>query len=151
MSVSTIDGTLEAATMKRKASKVWRLTDLTFRAADGTETVLKSAVATPEVGAALQPGTTGRFYLYNAVDHKGIHGVRPTGGALVTGFMRVNERLMALLFAINLVWVGVMIGMREGVPLLGVGLIVFSGVLFFVYRATRVEAEAQVAADNPPI
>lgn len=149
MSVSMIDGTLEAVTVKRKASKVWRLTGLKFRNADGSETDLASAVATPRVGAALVPGTTGRFYLYSAVDHKGIHGVRPAGGALVTDFMRTNETVMAVVFFVNLVWVGVTVVLRDGIPLLGAGLMVFAGVFYFVYRATRVEAEAQVAADNP--
>ncbi len=149
MAVSTIDGTLEAVTVKRKASKVWRLSGLVFRKADGSTTELASAVATPQVGAALLPGTTGRFYLYSAIDHKGIHGIRPSGGALVRGFMRTNETLMIALFFLNLAWVGLTIALRDGIPLLGAGLMIFSGVFYFVYRATRLEAEGQVAADNP--
>lgn len=148
MSVSAIEGTLEAVTVKRRASKVWRLGDIKIRRADGGETALGMAVATPEVAAALQPGVRGRFYLYKAIDHQGIHGVRPEGGALVAQFPRTNETLMAVLFVINLVVVAAMLALDDRLPLLALLLLPFTGTLFFVYRKTRLEAEAQLAADG---
>ena len=147
MSVSAVDGTLETVTVKRKASKVWRLADLRIRQRDGSETVLPSAIATPDVGAALQPGTRGRFYLYKAIDHSGVHAVRPEGGALLANFPRTNETLMAVLFAINMVVVLAMLAIRDGVMWLPIALIPFTAVGWFFYRKTRLEAEAQLAAE----
>lgn len=148
MSVLAVDGTLEAVTIKRRASKAWRLADVRIRQADGTETVMKSAVAAPEVGAVLEPGMRGRFYLYKAIDHSGIHAVRPDGGTVVAKFPKVNETLMAVLFVINLVVLVGLLLLRDGLPLLALILLPFTGVLFFLYRATRVEAEQQLARDG---
>lgn len=149
MSVSIIDGTLETITAKPRGRMV-RLRDVTFLKADGTKESLPGlTIAAPLVAEALRPGTRGRFYLFKALDHKGIHAARPTGGRSILAFPRTNETLMAILCVINLVWVAATVVIREGVPLLGVALMVFTAVLFLLYRATRMEAERQVAADNP--
>ena len=149
MSVSILDGTLESVAATKRG-RIVRLKDVTLRKTDGSEESLPGlTVATPKVAEALKPGLEGRFYLFKALDHKGIHAVRPKGGATVMAFPRTNETLMAILFVINVVWVAATVALRDGVPLLGVGLMVFTAVLFFLYRATRIEAEAQVAADNP--
>lgn len=149
MSVSAIDGTLESVTVKRKTGKIWRIGDLSIRKADGAnETIVGVAVVTPEVGAALQPGTTGRFYLYKAIDHKGIHAIRPASGPLVAKFPSTNETLMAILFVINVIVVIGLSAVAERPSWLAIALIPFTGTLFFLYRATRVEAEKQVAADG---
>jgi hypothetical protein len=153
MTVSTIDGTLESVNVKRKYAKLWRLSDLVFRKADGSQDVLDGqTIVTPEIGAALQPGVAGRFYIYKALDHKGIHAVRSPDGAVLMQFPKTNETLMMILFLVNVVWVTLMVVVREGLPLLGVALIVFSAVLYLLYRGTRVQAEAQVNADRrvPP-
>lgn len=149
MSVSTIDGTLESVTVKRKTGKLWRIGDLSFRKAEGgTERIDGLAIVTPEVGAALQPGVTGRFYLYKAIDHQGIHAVRPASGPLVAKFPSTNETLMAILFVINIIVVIGLTAVAERPSWLAIALIPFTGTLFFVYRATRLEAEKQVAADG---
>ena len=43
------------------------------------------------VADALKPGTRGRFYLYTAIDHRGIHGVRTADGREIYGFGKQNE------------------------------------------------------------
>lgn len=105
-------------------------------------------MVTPEVGAALAPGLTGRFFFYQAIDHKGLHAIRPAGGALVARFPSTNETLMAVLVAINVVWVGAMAMLDDRIPIFGLFLIAFTGSAFFLYRATRKQAEAQLAADD---
>jgi len=150
MTVSTIDGTLESVSVKRKASKLWRMENLSFRKADGSEEPFPGImVVTPEVGAQLQPGAAGRFYLYKSIDHRGLHAVRLADSTVLMKFPATNENLMAVLFVINLaVLIGLMV--VEGRPyLLTIALVPFTGVLYFLYRRTRVQAEAQVAADNP--
>ncbi len=148
MSVSTIDGTLESFTVKRKASKMWQLKDMAFRKADGaTETIDGAVIVTPEIGAALQPRVSGRFYFYKAIDHKGIHAIRPTGGALLAKFPATNENLMAIVFVINLVFLVGMIALEGRAYWISIALVPFTGVLYFIYRASRVEAEKQLAAE----
>ena len=39
-----------------------------------------------------QPGTSGRFYLYTAIDHRGIHGVRDDEGRSAFAFPRSTKR-----------------------------------------------------------
>ena len=144
MAVSKFDATLLDLAVKRRSASNWRLADLRFRRADGKETTIPAAVVTPEVGAALAPGLTGRFFFYQAIDHA----IRPAGGALVARFPSTNETLMAVLVAINVVWVGAMAMLDDRIPIFGLFLIAFTGALFFLYRATRKQAEAQLAADD---
>lgn len=152
MAVSFIDGTLETITVKRKASRVWRLHDLSFRTDAGVAARLEGmCVATPEVGAALQPGVRGRFYIYKTVDHRGIHAIRSPDGAVLMKFPRANETLMSVLFVINLIVAAAMYAIDGRPNWLTLALIPFTGVLWVLYRATRKEAEAQVIADRPPV
>lgn len=152
MAVSVIDGTLESVTVKRKASRVWRLHDLVFRTAAGGETRLDGmTVVTPDIGVALQPGVNGRFYVYRAIDHKGIHAVRSPDGSVLMKFPRSNETLMAVLFFINIAAAAAMFAIDGSPNWLTVALIPFTSVLWFLYRAARREAEAQVIADRAPV
>lgn len=150
MAVSVIDGTLEAVTVKGRTAKVWRLNDLAIRKADGALEMLKGmTVATREIGEALQPGLTGRFYLYKSIDHRGLHAIRPSGGQLLHRFPATNENLMAVLFFINLAVLGGMTALNGQPYLLNIALVPFTAVLYVLYRRTRMQAEAQVNADNP--
>lgn len=152
MAVSVIDGTLEKVTVKRKASQVWRLHDLAFRADDGGETRLDGmCVVTPTIGALMQPGARGRFYVYRAIDHKGIHAVRSPDGAVVMRFPRSNETLMGILFVINILAAGAMYALDGRPNWLTLALIPFTSALWFFYRATRKAAEAQVIGDKAAV
>lgn len=147
MPVSTIDGTLESATVKRKASRIWRLTDVTFRKADGSLEALPGAVlTTPYIGEMLKPGLSGRFYTFRSIDHGGIHAVRPAGGGVTAQFPGFNEKLMAILVFVNIAVVALVYAVDQRPFWLSVALIPFSAVLWFLYREPRMEAEAQVAA-----
>lgn len=149
MPVRTIDGTLEAVTVKRKTSKLWRLADVRIRKTDGTvETLPKTLIATPNVAAKLTEGASGRFYVFKAPDHSGIHGVRLADGSLVSGFPRVNETLMLVLLPINILVLMLVFTVNAGIALLPALLIPFSAVMWYLYRQTRLEAEAQLAADG---
>lgn len=149
MAVSTIDGTLESVTVKRKASRLWRLHDIVIRRPDGGEARIEGmCVVTPEIGAALQPGVTGRFYFYKSIDNKGIHAIRASDGSLLMKFPGSNEKLMAILFVINVVAAAAVYAVDARPNWLMLGLIPFTGILYLVYRSARREAEAQVAHDN---
>jgi hypothetical protein len=149
MSVSMIDGTLEAVNVKAKAGKLWRLDRLVFRKGDGSEEVLTGlTVVTPEVGSLLQPGISGRFYLYKSIDHRGLHAVRSSNGTVLMQFPSTNENLMAILFGINVLVVAAMMALDGQPSWLATALVPFTGVLYVLYRGTRVQAEAQVKADG---
>jgi hypothetical protein len=91
MSVSIIDGTIEEAVPGRKAMSVRLFKSIVFRLADGsTKTVLKPVVHS-EVAGQIQPGTSGRFYLFAAIDHRGLHGLRDDKGHALMHFPR-NQR-----------------------------------------------------------
>lgn len=147
MSVSIIDGTLESVTIKRKASRIWRLADVVFRRADGAlETMTGTVVVTPAMGELLRPGLTGRFYTFKSIDHGGIHAVKPSGGATTMRFPATNETMMAILVGVNIVVAALTYAIDQQPFWLPIALIPFTGILWFFYRRVRVEAEAQVAA-----
>jgi hypothetical protein len=148
MTVSTIEGTLEAANLKRRAKSVSVYDSILFRRADGSERRLGKTMVANAVADALQPGARGRFYLYSAIDHKGLHGLRTAAGAAIHEFPGSNERLMLVVLVINLV---LLIGrfLVEGmVWFLPLGLVVMAGILYPLYRKTRTESRRQFDSDS---
>ena len=148
MGTSTIDGTLEAVWLKRRRAKLAIYDKLEFRLADGsTRTIGKSVVAAP-VAERLVPGTSGRFYLYTSIDHKGLHGIRDDQGGAVFGFATANETVMLVVVLVNAVWLALSVALRDAVPILALALTVLGVPGFFLYRKTRLEARAQFEADS---
>ena len=150
MGVSIVDGTIEEAVPGRKAMGVRFFKRIVFRLADGgTKTVLKPIVHS-QLAGHLQPGTSGRFYLYAAIDHRGLHGLRDDKGHALMHFPRNNEigsLIAALLMGL---WVGAALVSVGGIPILPGILVVLSVPAFFLYRNTRIEAERQFARDQDP-
>ena len=91
MAVRTIDGTIEEVELKnrRKLGSVY--SRVVFRLPDGRREEVGKSVVWNNVADHLKPGTKGRFYLYSAIDHRGIHGVRTADGAEAYGFGKQNE------------------------------------------------------------
>ena len=151
MSVSIIDGTIEEAEPGRKAMSVRLFKRIVFRLADGsTKTVLKPVVHS-ELAGQIQPGTSGRFYLFAAIDHRGLHGLRDDKGNALMHFPRNNEIATLVSALLMGLWVGVALVSVGGIPILP-GLVLLLAVpAFFLYRNTRIEAERQFASDNQPV
>lgn len=148
MSVSAVDGTLEAVDLRRKTRQLSVYNSLIFRLADGGEMRLAKAVVANQVAAALEPGTRGRFYLYKSIDQKGIHGVRAADGTSVHVFPRVNERLMLMVLIINAILLVGRILIDGSLWLLPLGLVVMGAIVYPLYRKTRVESERQFHGDS---
>lgn len=154
MAVRTIDGTIEEVELKarRKLGSVY--SRILFRLPDGgSETVGKSIVWN-NVADRLKPGTSGRFYLYSAMDHRGIHGIRTVEGDEVFGFGKQNEivAIAVLVMAALTVYLtmdsaGESIFQRF-IWLISVLLLVAGGPMYLAYRHTRVQAERQFQADQ---
>ena len=147
MSVAAIDGTLEAATLKRKVRNISVYDSIVIRRDGGGEQRLGKTMVSNPVADALQPGTRGRFYTYASIDHKGMHGVRTTDGKAVYDFPQNNEKLMLIVLAVNAIWLvgGILLdGRARYFPL---ALVVLAAIVYPLYRKTRIESRRQFDAD----
>ena len=147
MAVSTIDGTLEEAVLKRVRRNLRVYERLTFRQRDGTTKSIAKAVVDAPVAEKLLPGTSGRFYLYTAIDHRGVHGIRDSSGQSVFSYPMNNEKAMMIIIPLMVVMIALllMIGKISGLSLIAL-LISIPG--YFFYRNTRIQATKQFQADS---
>jgi hypothetical protein len=148
MSVAAIDGTLEAANLKRKVRNMSIYDSIVIRRDGGGEERLGKTVVANAVADALQPGTRGRFYTYASIDHKGMHGVRTGDGKAVYDFPQNNEKLMLVVLAVNAIWLvgGILLdGRARYFPL---ALVLLAVIVYPLYRKTRLESRRQFEADS---
>ena len=148
MGVSTIDGTLEEAVLKRVRRNIRVYERLTFRLRDGSSKSVAKAVVDQSVADKLLPGTSGRFYLYTAVDHRGLHGIRDDSGGAVFGYPTNNEKAMMVMIPLLTAWVAVALIFFGGIPILPTIILLISIPFFFVYRNTRIQARRQFDSDS---
>lgn len=147
MATSTIDGIVEEAVLKRHGSTGSLYERIKFRLDDGsTRTWAKAHVAT-RVAELLAPGTRGRFYLFTAIDHRGISGVRTADGREGFGVSKLNETIGLWLAIVNVALTLVYVFVLEGVQILALILIVLGIAMFILYRQNRREAEKAFRAD----
>ena len=147
MGTKVIDGTLEAVWLKRRRSGVAVYDKLQFRLADGRAVTVGKSIVGPAVADRLVPGTSGRFYLYEAIDHKGLHGIRDAAGAAVYAFPTVNETAMAVVALLNILWLGASAVLADKVPLLPLFVTALAVPGYILYRATRMAARRQFEDD----
>ena len=148
MGVSIVDGTIREAVPGRRALGVRFFKHITFSLADGgTKTVAKPIVHS-RLAEHLQPGTSGRFYLFTAIDHRGLHGLRDDKGHALMQFPRNNEVATLVAALLMGLWVGAAMLSAGVIPIIPGILVVLSVPAFFLYRNTRIEAERQFASDN---
>jgi len=148
MGTSYIDGTIESAALKRKRRNIAIFDHIRFKLADGSNRTVGKSVAAGEIADRLQPGASGRFYLYTSIDHKGVHGVRDGQGKAVYGFPTTNETLMLVVVGINLAWLIAAVTLGGVIPILPTLLVVLGIPAWFLYRKTRLETRRQFDADN---
>lgn len=147
MPTSIIDGRIEAADLRRAKGGATIFRSITFEQ-DGVGTrTIRNAVVKDNVAAELVPGATGRFYLYNAFDLKGVHGVRTASGRDVYGFAGNNQKIFLILGVFNLIWIAFTIAVRGGVPLLGGALLILSVVGYIFMSKGQREAQEQFDGD----
>ncbi|HEX8643025.1 MAG TPA: hypothetical protein VF702_03835 [Allosphingosinicella sp.] len=147
MGTRTIDGTLEAVWLKRRRAGAAVYDRMQFRLADGRAVTVGKSVVGAAVADRLVPGTSGRFYLYEAIDHKGLHGVRDASGGAVYAFPTVNETAMAVVASLNLAWLAASVALADKVPLLPLFVTLIAVPGYFLYRATRMAARRQFEND----
>ena len=148
MAVSTIDGTLEEAVVKRSYAQVIAYERLRFRLAGGGEQVVTRIVADKGLAEHLQPGTRGRFYLFQVLDHKGVCGLRDASGGGWFAFDRGAEKAMLICAAVGAAAVIVSLLLRTWLTSWAVICLLIGVPMLIVYRGARAEAERRFAEDE---
>jgi hypothetical protein len=149
---SIIDGTVESAKLKRARAGIAIFDFIQFRLNDGSSRTVKKSVTTQAVADHLAPGTSGRFYLFQSFDLKGVHGVRRSDGTAVYGFPGTNNRKIFLIVGvINLAWIAFRLALEGDVPVLGLGLLILAVVGFVLMGKGANEAKAQFENDTGPV
>jgi hypothetical protein len=147
MATSIIDGTVEEAVLKRRRSQGSLYERVVFRLDDGTIKTWAKAHVMNDVADLALPGTRGRFYLFTAVDHRGISGVRTADGREAFGVARLNEKagiwLIVMMALLNILYVTAL----DKISILALVLMILGVPMYFLYRQVRIEAERQFAAD----
>lgn len=150
MALSMIDGAVVSSELKRRRKNINVFASVRFAQADGSERTMKNLIVNDEVARHMTPGNRGRFYLHSYFDARGVHGFRGTDGATSAfSFPAQNERIFQIVFFMNLFWISLrLFVMGNGVPLLGVGLVLLSTIGWIWGRNTRVAAQRQFAGDG---
>lgn len=148
MAIEVIDGTIEAAVVKRSTAATTLYDSITIRTADGSQRRLEKVAAAPDVAAALQPGTEGRFYGYKAIDHRGLFGMRTRDGRSAFAIPTGNERIMLMMAIVGLGGAVILFALGKGLGLLALVLGVLGVIGCLKYRSTRIEGRARFDADS---
>ena len=148
MGVSTLDGTIEEASLKRSVRNLRVFHQIRFRLRDGsTETIVKPIVD-ESVAPLLQPGASGRFYIFKALDHRGIHGVRDDQGHAAFRFPKNNETAVLVTIVVATLWVVVTLILRGGVPIFGALMLLGFTPYYFHLQMLRGESQRQFDSDS---
>ena len=102
MAHEPVDGMLMVAQLKRRLLGGAVYTDVTIRRNDGDVRRLGTVLVLNDVDHAMVPGNRGRFYAYNVLGTKGIHGFRPVGRTAHGSFPQRFEVMLLSLGLLNL-------------------------------------------------
>jgi hypothetical protein len=147
VATSVIDGVVEEAAIKRRRSQGSFYERIRFRLDDGSTRTWVKAHVMNNVGDLLVPGTRGRFYLFTAIDHRGVSGVRAADGREAFGVARLNELVGLWIVIVNLLLTVLYVVFMDSISVLALILIVLGVPMFFLYRQNRLEAEKAYNAD----
>lgn len=148
MGIEVIDGTIGTATVKRSNARVVLYDSITLRTTAGSERRLEKVAVAPDVAAALQPGTEGRFYGYKAIDHRGLYGMRTRDGRSAFAVPSGNEKIMLVMAIVGLIVLVGSLLLGKGIGLLALIVTVLGGVGYSKYRSDRIQAQARFDADS---
>lgn len=148
MATSMIDGTVEEAVLKRRRSQGSFYERIKFRLDDGSTKTWAKAHVMNNVGDLLVPGTRGRFYLFTAIDHRGVSGIRTADGREAFGVARLNEQVGLGMVALSILMTILYVTLLNGISIWFLILIVLGIPMFFLYRQNRLDAEKAFRADT---
>ena len=150
MTVSIVDGRVEAADVKRQNRHLHQYSTLRFALDGGGERVLRNAVVDNAVAEHLQPGSAGRFYLFQGIDMRGVYAYRDQTGQIAKGFPGQNEKIG--MFGAGLAIAAMILYslFGDGIPVILIVAFFLSVLGFYFTRRTRTEVERATAEDKPP-
>jgi hypothetical protein len=148
MTTSIIDGRVESAELRRARGGLSVFRTITFQPDSGPTRTIRNAVVKLNVADELTPGAQGRFYLYNAFDQKGVHGVRTPDGRATYGFATNNQKLFLLTGVLSVVWMALRLATEGDVPLLAILLLILGVVGYIFMGKGEREAKAQFDGDG---
>ena len=147
MAVSTIDGTLVEAEPGRQAAGIRVFRKLVFRLDSGEEQIVSKALTNSKLAERLQPGAKGRFYLFKAIDHRGVHGVRLVDGEPLHAFPKNNERISLILLIVMVAWIAGALILVGGLPIFATIMVLFGVPYYVLIVNMRGEARRQFEGD----
>jgi hypothetical protein len=147
MAIEIIDGTIGAAIVKKRSATTILYESITIRTSAGSDIQLDKVAVSPEVAAALQHGTEGRFYAYKAIDHRGLFAMRTRDGRSAFSIPTGNERIMLLAAIVGLAGFAVLLLAGKGLGMLALLVGVLGAAGYFKYRSTRIEGRARFDSD----
>lgn len=147
MSTWIIDGTVEEAVPGRRRGSITVFKSLRFQLDDGSSRTLTKAVVKQPLADELAPGAKGRFYLFEAFDLRGVHGVRTPDGRSVYVFPSNNQTLFLILGVVNLLWIAFKLAVDTEMPMLGVALLILSVLGWYYMGKGQAEAKRQFEGD----
>lgn len=148
MSTSIIEGTIEEIEPGRRRGEVRVFKSIRFQLADGSSRTVTKAVIKQPLADAIVSGAKGRFYLFNAFDIKGIHGLRAADGREIFVFPGNNQTIFLILGLVNLAWIALRLFLIDGqIPMLGVLLLILAAVGWYFMGKGAAEAKAQFEGD----
>lgn len=147
MATSIIDGTVEEAVLNRSRGGIAVFESIRFQLGDGSHRTVKKAVVKQEVADEIRIGVKGRFYLYNAFDLKGVHGVRTSDGRAIYGFPTNNQKIFLILGTVSIAWIALKLFTEGGIPLLGIGMLILAIVGWTLMGKGQRESQQQFEDD----
>ena len=148
MSTSIVDGTIEEAVPGRSRGGITVFKSIRFKGDDGTERTITKAVVKQPLVDELTAGARGRFYLFNAFDIRGVHGLRTADGRSVYVFPTNNQKIFLLLGIVNLLWIAFKVAVDGEIPMLAAALLVLAVVGWVMMGKGEKEAKAQFDGDT---
>jgi hypothetical protein len=147
MEIEIIDGTVQAAVLKRSSATLALYDHIVIRTADGSERLIDKVAVAPAVREILEPGTHGRFYGYKAIDHRGLFAARTSDGRSAFAIPSGNERIMLVMAVAGLAGFVLLLLIGKGIGLLALVLGVLGVFGYLSYRRTRIQGRARYDAD----
>jgi hypothetical protein len=147
MSVSIVDGKVVEAPLKVRRKIVVRYGHIVFERPDGGTERIGKVVAAGRMADAIVPGAEGRFYFYEVLGGKGIHGVRLADGTERHAYPTNNLWVFGILAAVSFAWIAFLLLVEGDFPLavllaLGIGALGFA-----LVQSNRAAARRQFDSD----
>lgn len=148
MTVSVIDGTIEAASTHSSKRKYALFNSIDIRGRDGSGHKLEKVLAAGEVAAALTPGASGRFYVSEGLGQKGIHAVRLDDGRAFYDHFNNMELIFMIGALAGLFMLIILLAGASGAMITPVILGFFLAIGWFLSRRMRIEGRQQFEGDT---